>query len=98
MSAASFFDFTGWTLDVLRRILYLGTRTKVFPDSPEELKLRPDLPVCYVLHEHHLSNLLVLDEECRKLGLPAALKPLRCLLYTSPSPRDGLLSRMPSSA
>ena len=24
--------------------------------------------------------------------------PLGCLLYTSPSPRDGLLSRMPSSA
>ena len=24
--------------------------------------------------------------------------PLFCLLYTSPSPRDGLLSRMPSSA
>ena len=23
---------------------------------------------------------------------------LACLLYTSPSPRDGLLSRMPSSA
>ena len=27
-----------------------------------------------------------------------SLKPLPCLLYTSPSPRDGLLSRMPSSA
>ena len=26
------------------------------------------------------------------------LTPLGCLLYTSPSPRDGLLSRMPSSA
>ena len=25
-------------------------------------------------------------------------KSLYCLLYTSPSPRDGLLSRMPSSA
>ena len=25
-------------------------------------------------------------------------KYLICLLYTSPSPRDGLLSRMPSSA
>ena len=25
-------------------------------------------------------------------------KVLICLLYTSPSPRDGLLSRMPSSA
>ena len=24
--------------------------------------------------------------------------PNTCLLYTSPSPRDGLLSRMPSSA
>ena len=24
--------------------------------------------------------------------------PKHCLLYTSPSPRDGLLSRMPSSA
>ena len=24
--------------------------------------------------------------------------PFDCLLYTSPSPRDGLLSRMPSSA
>ena len=30
---------------------------------------------------------------------PGALrKSLGCLLYTSPSPRDGLLSRMPSSA
>ena len=28
---------------------------------------------------------------CEALGL-------NCLLYTSPSPRDGLLSRMPSSA
>ena len=28
----------------------------------------------------------------------AAAQDLACLLYTSPSPRDGLLSRMPSSA
>ena len=27
-----------------------------------------------------------------------AYPPNSCLLYTSPSPRDGLLSRMPSSA
>ena len=26
------------------------------------------------------------------------IQPISCLLYTSPSPRDGLLSRMPSSA
>ena len=29
---------------------------------------------------------------------PQAAQPEGCLLYTSPSPRDGLLSRMPSSA
>ena len=32
-------------------------------------------------------------------GIPQfAANPGGCLLYTSPSPRDGLLSRMPSSA
>ena len=32
-------------------------------------------------------------------GLPSLIEEtLNCLLYTSPSPRDGLLSRMPSSA
>ena len=28
----------------------------------------------------------------------ARMRDMLCLLYTSPSPRDGLLSRMPSSA
>ena len=32
------------------------------------------------------------------LGGPDRVRLLNCLLYTSPSPRDGLLSRMPSSA
>ena len=31
-------------------------------------------------------------------GIVDARKSGACLLYTSPSPRDGLLSRMPSSA
>ena len=42
-------------------------------------------------------------ELVRNLGEPFQMAPdlsqiLVCLLYTSPSPRDGLLSRMPSSA
>ena len=39
-------------------------------------------------------------EECLKNGdLILTIQALtNCLLYTSPSPRDGLLSRMPSSA
>ena len=36
--------------------------------------------------------------ECSTGILLAAENPSTCLLYTSPSPRDGLLSRMPSSA
>ena len=31
-------------------------------------------------------------------GKAIGIDPSSCLLYTSPSPRDGLLSRMPSSA
>ena len=31
-------------------------------------------------------------------GTDALMLSMICLLYTSPSPRDGLLSRMPSSA
>ena len=34
----------------------------------------------------------------RGVNYGGALLPGDCLLYTSPSPRDGLLSRMPSSA
>ena len=41
-------------------------------------------------------------EKQREMLLPLAIIELNyinsCLLYTSPSPRDGLLSRMPSSA
>src|SRR5665647_3685596 len=41
-----------------------------------------------------------LKREFPDLGVitDVALDPYTCLLYTSPSPRDGLLSRMPSSA
>ena len=40
-----------------------------------------------------------LAKEARKLKLPVMpVYGMTCLLYTSPSPRDGLLSRMPSSA
>ena len=47
-----------------------------------------------------------LKEGCLTIQMPkeldhheaGRLKMEACLLYTSPSPRDGLLSRMPSSA
>ena len=70
------FDFVGALLQILRRLLYLWTRTQVFPATQQELKLQADIPVCYVLQHRHLSNLLVLDHECRELGFPPALGPL----------------------
>ena len=40
-----------------------------------------------------------LDAICKALDCqPGDILEFTCLLYTSPSPRDGLLSRMPSSA
>ena len=38
------------------------------------------------------------DQPPTEANTPPATRPSPCLLYTSPSPRDGLLSRMPSSA
>ena len=39
---------------------------------------------------------LVVLPQALKISIPGIVNT--CLLYTSPSPRDGLLSRMPSSA
>ena len=39
-----------------------------------------------------------LTEKSFKTRFNSHMQSMSCLLYTSPSPRDGLLSRMPSSA
>ena len=45
------------------------------------------------------GNCVVLKPaEQTPLGITVLMELIGCLLYTSPSPRDGLLSRMPSSA
>ena len=52
----------------------------------------------------HIQNIEFRDKKEMELYLSIVLKDNKpadyndCLLYTSPSPRDGLLSRMPSSA
>ena len=50
-----------------------------------ELREHPD-----VIHEH--------EEVAAAELLAEKPEENNCLIYTSPSPRDGLLSRMPSSA
>ena len=46
--------------------------------------------------ENNASNEQVDEQPVEDIS--AAADDETCLLYTSPSPRDGLLSRMPSSA
>ena len=48
------------------------------------------------LHHGKISEMKTGEGKTLVSTLPAYLNT--CLLYTSPSPRDGLLSRMPSSA
>ena len=50
----------------------------------------------HLFHDTIRANLLYAKPSATPTELEAALRA--CLLYTSPSPRDGLLSRMPSSA
>ena len=52
-------------------------------------------------NEGYISDVKVIEESSKKeiqIDLKYSEEGAPCLLYTSPSPRDGLLSRMPSSA
>ena len=52
--------------------------------------------LCPVFEAVQQAQQALVSEEQTKVYMPPQGDP--CLLYTSPSPRDGLLSRMPSSA
>ena len=49
-------------------------------------------------HKEITRNYVDLAKRYADLDVDAQSWTTSCLLYTSPSPRDGLLSRMPSSA
>ncbi len=61
---------------VARKILYLWVRSSALPDRPESFNLDPGKPVVYVLHARAWSCLLVLEHECKRLGLPSPLDPI----------------------
>ena len=82
-------------------MMYTNTKAKVFSPNGETEMF--DITTG-VLQGNTLAPFLfiiVLDYAMRKAmaGKEEELGfTITCLLYTSPSPRDGLLSRMPSSA
>ena len=61
----------------------------------EKAKCGDDLICSSLLHDYG-HFILENPEDLVKLNVDGQHE--NCLLYTSPSPRDGLLSRMPSSA
>ena len=75
------------------------------PNPSVETLLHAFLPHKYIDHTHAtpfliLANLPNATEVCKEIfGEKLGIVPyIICLLYTSPSPRDVHLSRMPSSA
>ena len=57
-----------------------------------------DNPYNFILNQEPMSLLSIEDARSCVLELCSLSKCYNCLLYTSPSPRDATLSRMPSSA
>ncbi len=74
---SSRFALPGWAISLARRVLFYWVRTTVLPEQTEQLDLDLAKPVCYVLQDHHFSNLLVLFQESQLAGLPLAEAPLR---------------------
>ena len=83
----------------------LSAPAHAMADTPEAARAHPtvfevkDLSVCYggfrAVRDVEMN---VAKHEITAFIGPSGCGKTTCLLYTSPSPRDGLLSRMPSSA
>jgi len=60
----------------LRKLLSTWVRTTVENNTPEALQLQPGKPVVYVMYQRSLTDLMVLEGECIKAGLPRPYKPI----------------------
>ena len=81
---------------------YLASMTNVQPQIRQNIApMRAQSVVDLNLHEHTTPlNQTIVDYafHTRKVSMDTLNAYKVCLLYTSPSPRDGATSRMPSSA
>ncbi len=58
---------------IARKVLYLVVRAETAPTNIETVNISPEVPIIYVLEARDWSNLLVLEAECVRLGLPAPI-------------------------
>ena len=61
----------------LRRLLYVWVRSETINQSAFTLKLEQGKPVVYVLQRESVSDLAVVDHECRQGGLPRPILPVQ---------------------
>lgn len=80
MSAVHSSFFGRLRFGLLRRLLFLWSRSTsggnmAFSEQPD-----PQLPIVYVLPYRSLSDLLVLDHECDRAGLPRPVRSVEALM------------------
>lgn len=63
-------------LELLEWVLHSWVKARSLPAPVSNLGINPELPVCYAVDIYALSNILILDHSCRKLGLPRPITPL----------------------
>ncbi len=88
----------------LRRLLYLWVRSETINQPAFSLQSATNQPVLYVLQKPSLSDLNVVDYECRKAGLPRPILPVQLGQETLPqsafylTPKTGWFGRKDKSA
>ena len=94
----------------IKKILTICTTTKSFNNIINIINKDPMIYGTFGIHPHETENDIVTKEQIKKnieeynkiIGIGETGLDFyynnSCLLYTSPSPRDATLSRMPSSA
>ena len=79
------------------KLYYLRDRTGKSARIAEKIRKKIGIDIDVKPETVNEENLAPVTKET-KIEAKVEAAPTVCLLYTSPSPRDGLLSRMPSSA
>ena len=73
--------------EIVAKVIYLEDEDKVMLEDPLQVEM-----------QRSRKGALEISGFAFKEWMSATLEDMFCLLYTSPSPRDRSLSRMPSSA
>ena len=75
-----------------------GMNTSLLFEQLKDLRKITDVPVVIMGYFNPILQFGIKKfcKSCKEVGVDGLIIP--CLLYTSPSPRDATLSRMPSSA